>query len=85
MTAYLSKDDGHTWLGGLLLDKRNGVSYPDGQQGLDGTIHIIYDYSRTGAREILMAKFAEDNLVAGDTISATFSLRIIVSNIKKIE
>ncbi len=79
LTAYLSKDDGYTWSGGLLLDERNGVSYPDGQQSSDGTIHIIYDYSRTTAREILMAKFTEADVVSGDTASASVSLRIIVS------
>ncbi len=31
LTAYVSKDDGKTWTGGLLLDERLGVSYPDGQ------------------------------------------------------
>jgi hypothetical protein len=30
LTAYLSDDDGRSWHGGLLLDERNGVSYPDG-------------------------------------------------------
>ncbi|MCK4991924.1 MAG: exo-alpha-sialidase, partial [Bacteroidales bacterium] len=56
LTAYSSEDDGSTWSNGLLLDERSGVSYPDGQQSLDGTIYITYDYSRTTAREILMAK-----------------------------
>ena len=31
LTAYVSKDDGKTWSGGLMLDERQGVSYPDGQ------------------------------------------------------
>lgn len=79
LTAYLSKDDGKTWLGGLLLDERSGVSYPDGQQSQDGTIHIIYDYSRTGAREILMATFTEEDVITGNTASATVSLRTVVS------
>lgn len=79
LTAFLSKDDGDTWSNGLILDERNSVSYPDGQQSSDGTIHVIYDHSRTGAREILMAKFTEDDLVAGDTASASVSLRIVVS------
>lgn len=84
LTAYLSKDDGHTWLGGLLLDKRNGVSYPDGQQSSDGTIHIIYDYSRTAAREIVMATFTEDDVITGNRESATVSLRMIVSKYSDI-
>lgn len=79
LTAYLSMDDGYTWSGGLLLDERNGVSYPDGQQSQDGTIHIIYDYSRTAAREILMATFSEADIDAGDPASPTVSLRMIIS------
>ena len=79
LTAYISEDDGYTWTGRLLLDERNGVSYPDGQQSLDGTIHIIYDYSRTDAREILMAKFSENDVIVGDSSSASVSLRMIVS------
>jgi predicted neuraminidase len=81
LTAYLSSDDGNTWSGGLLLDEREGVSYPDGQQGPDGMIHIIYDHSRTGAREILMARFAEEDVVSGKLGSAGASLRMEVSKV----
>src|SRR5699024_1093549 len=56
LTAFVSEDDGRTWSGGLLLDERSGVSYPDCVQAEDGTISVIYDYSRTGEREILMAR-----------------------------
>ncbi len=83
LTAYLSEDDGFTWSGGLLLDERSGVSYPDGQQGPDGTIHIIYDYSRTGAGEILMATFTEEDVVAGNPASSAVSLRMVVSKYKE--
>src|SRR5678816_4100427 len=38
LTAYLSPDDGKTWRGGLLLDDRQWVSYPDGDQAPDGRI-----------------------------------------------
>ncbi len=79
LTAYVSKDDGKTWEGGLLLDKRKGVSYPDGQQGSDGIIRIIYDFSRTNEREILLAKFTEEDVVNADPHSKTVSLRNIVS------
>ncbi|NOR74638.1 MAG: hypothetical protein GQ525_05720 [Draconibacterium sp.] len=79
LTAYLSKDDGYNWLGGLLLDERNGVSYPDGQQIADGTIYISYDYSRREDREILMTTFTEDDVIEGDTESPTVSLRMIIS------
>ncbi len=79
LTAYISEDDGQSWSGGLLLDQRRSVSYPDGQQTPDGTIHIIYDYSRTTAREILMATFKEEDIIAGDTASESVTLRMIIS------
>ena len=47
LMAFISKDDGKTWSKGLMLDDRNGISYPDGQQTADGTIHLIWDYSRS--------------------------------------
>jgi hypothetical protein len=79
LTAYLSENDGVDWLGGLLLDERSGVSYPDGQQTPDGKIHIIYDYSRTGERKILMASFAEADIVNGASDSDSVKLRKLVS------
>lgn len=85
LSAFLSEDDGKTWSGGLLLDERNGVSYPDGQQDEKGLIHIIYDYSRTKDRKILIAKFTEKDILAGNPKSATVSLRMIVSKYPAVE
>ena len=79
LTAYLSKDDGKTWGGGLMLDERLGVSYPDGQQTPDGLIRIIYDYNRTADRNILMASFREDDVSAGKPVSSDVRLRQLVS------
>jgi hypothetical protein len=79
LTAYLSVDDGITWTGGLLLDERKGVSYPDGQQAADGTIHIIYDYNRTSDQLILMASFTEKEVITGNPDSENVSLRKVVS------
>lgn len=79
LTAFVSTDDGKTWGGGLLLDERNGVSYPDGQQTADGVIHIIYDYSRTGDRHILMASFREEDAAAGKDATGAVRLRQLVS------
>jgi predicted neuraminidase len=79
LRAFLSQDDGQTWYGGLLLDGRIGVSYPDGVQAPDGTIYIIYDYSRTGAREILLSKFNEQDVTEGQCISATAELHLLVN------
>lgn len=79
LTAFVSQDDGRSWSGGLLLDERNGVSYPDGQQSPDGTIRIVYDYSRTGDRTILMASFREEDVAAGKAVSDAVKLRQLVS------
>jgi hypothetical protein len=79
LMAFISKDDGHTWGGGLLLDERAGVSYPDGQERPDGLIRIIYDYSRTGDRTILMATFREEDAAAGTAVSGAVKLRQLVS------
>jgi hypothetical protein len=66
MMAFLSKDDGKTWSKGLLIDARDHVSYPDGQQTEDGRIHLIYDYDRTGAQMILYTTFTEEDILSPD-------------------
>ena len=79
LTAYVSKDDGKTWGGGLMLDERLGVSYPDGQQTPDGLIRIIYDYNRVADRNILMTAFREEDVAAGRDVSGAVKLRQLVS------
>ncbi|MEW4570418.1 sialidase family protein [Tautonia sp. JC769] len=78
LMAFLSEDDGSTWTGGLLLDERDGVSYPDGVEGDDGTVFVIYDYSRREEREILMARFKEEDVRGQDSESPSLGLRILV-------
>ncbi len=46
MSAWVSEDEGGTWKGGLLLDERSAVSYPDGFEAPDGFIYILYDQKR---------------------------------------
>lgn len=79
LTAFLSQDDGKTWQGGLLLDERSGVSYPDGVQSDDGTIYIIYDFARTRDKKILMATFTEEDVLAGKPVSDKTRLRVLVN------
>jgi len=64
LMAFISKDDGQSWSEGLLLDQREGVSYPDGQQVEDDTIYIIYDYGRTIEQKILMTRFTEEDILS---------------------
>ncbi|HOR98235.1 MAG TPA: exo-alpha-sialidase [Kiritimatiellia bacterium] len=79
LTAFVSRDDGKTWEGGLMLDERNGVSYPDGQQTADGTIYITHDFDRTGKRHILFSTFREEDALAGKPVSGAVRLRQLVS------
>ncbi|MDF1754906.1 MAG: exo-alpha-sialidase [Verrucomicrobiales bacterium] len=64
LSAWLSDDDGKSWQGGLVLDERKGISYPDGFQAPDGTIYISYDRNRSTDGEILMARFTEEDVAA---------------------
>jgi len=79
LTAYLSNDDGKTWQGGLLLDERSGVSYPDGIESEDGTLYLIYDYSRTGEKKILMSTFKEEDVLAGKPVSGKVRQRVLIN------
>ncbi|MGZ0654955.1 sialidase family protein [Coraliomargarita sp. W4R53] len=79
LMAFLSEDDGETWTGGLMIDARPGISYPDGEQGEDGLIRITYDYSRHHAKEILMAVFSEQDVAAGKAVSGQAAFRLIVN------
>ncbi|MDO4575009.1 MAG: sialidase family protein [Planctomycetia bacterium] len=79
MMAFLSKDEGKTWEGGLMLDTRNHVSYPDGDQTPDGTIYIVYDFERQGAKEILCARITEADILAGKLVSPKSQLRILAN------
>jgi hypothetical protein len=76
--AFLSDDDGQTWRRGLMLDEREGVSYPDGFQVPDGTLFIIYDRNRAKDREILLARFTEDDILCGRFASPASRARMLV-------
>lgn len=79
LMAFVSRDDGQTWEGGLMLDERQGNSYPDGVQVDDGRIYIIYDYRRHHDKEILMAIFTEEDALAGEAISGKTRFRQLVN------
>lgn len=79
LTAYVSRDDGVTWEGGLLLDERKNASYPDADQGPDGLIHVVYDHDRLNTQKILLASFTEEDVLAGKIVSPRSFLRRIIS------
>ncbi|MCO5239417.1 MAG: glycoside hydrolase [Chitinophagaceae bacterium] len=76
-SAWLSEDDGETWKGGLVIDDRPNVSYPDGFQSPDGTIYIAYEHNR-GPGEITLARFTEDDVLNGEIVSAQSRLQTIM-------
>ena len=75
LSAWLSDDEGETWEGGLILDERGGVSYPDGFQAPDGSIYVSYDWNRSEKGHILFAKFTESDIRAGKLVSDDSRLR----------
>ena len=79
MMAFVSDDDGATWTGGLVLDERKRVSYPDVVQGADGFIHVVHDRERTRAREILHHVFTEADVRAGKLVTPGSRLKDIVN------
>jgi predicted neuraminidase len=79
LRAFLSDDDGKTWSGGLLIDERKSVSYPDGVQAPDGTIYLIYDIGRSSEKQILLATFTEDDVAKGEWTSAKSRQRVVVN------
>ncbi len=81
LTAFISDDDGMTWQGGLMLDEREDVTYPDGVQTDDGKILIIYDHQRTPLGEVLMATFTEDDVRAGKPVTDTVHLRVQIDRL----
>lgn len=80
LAAMLSEDDGKTFPYCLLLDERRDVSYPDaGLHG--GAIHIVYDRERYGAKEILMARVTEDDIIAGSLTDKNSYLKRVINKI----
>jgi len=79
LTAWLSDDEGHSWQGGLMLDERSGISYPDGFQAPDGLIYISYDRNRSVDGEILMARFTEADILAGKLSGPRSKIKMLIS------
>lgn len=93
LTALLSDDDGKTWSTGLLLDGRSAVSYPDVKEADDGYLYIVYDRERGAfkhdlqsinscAREILLARITEDDILAGTLVTTGSYLQKIISKLE---
>ena len=83
LCAKLSEDDGESWPYTLLLDvaqdKAHHVTYPDAVETEDGYIQMLYDCGRTTFKEIRMAQFTEDDIIAGELLDHGSYLRRIIS------
>lgn len=91
LTAMLSEDDGKTFPYKLLLDERDNVSYPDAVER-NGYIYIAYDRERgcfknsleevyDSAREILVAKITEQDILNGQVENEGSYLKRVVSKL----
>jgi sialidase-1 len=78
LSAWLSDDDGSTWQGGLILDDRPHLSYPDGFQASDGRIHVSYDCERKALGHIMLARFTEDDVLAKRVVRPGSELQRII-------
>jgi hypothetical protein len=85
LTAFVSDDDGTTWIGGLTLDERDHLTYPDGIQAVDGTIYVVYDRNRTPDGIIQMAVFREDDVRAGQPVSDVVRLKQEIDRLPAME
>ncbi|MBR6790188.1 MAG: exo-alpha-sialidase [Oscillospiraceae bacterium] len=95
LTALLSEDDGKTYPYTLLLDERFQVSYPDGMECDDGFIYIVYDRERGAfrnnleeiygdAREILTARFTEEDIIAGALVTEGSWLKKVICKLGRL-
>jgi hypothetical protein len=88
LMAFLSDDDGRSWKGGLMLDDRLLVSYPDGTEGDHGQLYVTYDYERQGnmpgGKSIHLARFTETDVLAGRIVTKGSQSQLLVNQAKGI-
>lgn len=81
LMAFVSDDEGTSWTGGLMLDDRDDITYPDAVQSTDGTIYLIYDRQRSPLGEVLLSTFQEAEIRAGKPIHPQSLRRQVVDRI----
>ena len=79
LKAMLSRDDGKTWEGFLMIDERADVSYPDVTEDDKGQIYIAYDWKRYHEKELYLAVVTEEDILAGKIVKDTSRLRVVVN------
>lgn len=82
LTAFVSPN-GSTWTGGLVLDQRTVISYPDTAELPDCTIVVSYDHQRTALGEILIARFTESDIRKTNALSPVATRRRVIKRAGK--
>ena len=76
LSVFISDDDGVSWKGGLLLDTRTSISYPD-IAFYNNNIYIQYDYNRTTNANIFIAKVNVQEILNKQLNDSSTFLRIV--------
>ena len=95
LTALLSEDDGKTFKYSMVFDERDNISYPDAVEAADGYIYVVYDRERgyykknlkevySDARELLIAKFTEEDIIKGEIADKGSCLKIVASKLAEV-
>lgn len=78
MAVMLSHDEGRTYDEVLMLDPRRSVAYPDAFVDEGGKVYAVYDRERYGDKEIQLAVFRIEDIIAGECRSDGARTRGIV-------
>lgn len=95
LAAFLSEDDGKTFPYMLMLDERENVSYPDAMEADDGYVYVTYDRERgaflptldhayASAREVLVARITEQDILKGELTDKGSYLKRVASKLGKL-
>ena len=78
MSALLSHDEGRSWSEVLLLDERFPVAYPDAFVDETGKVYAVYDRARYGDKEIQLAVFRKEDILAGHCVTEGARIKGVV-------
>ena len=78
MTAFLSEDDGRSWCASMVIDPGDS-SYPDAVEDEAGNIYLVHDRGRYSFREIVISRFTENDILAGQLVEHTSFCNQIIS------
>lgn len=79
--ALLSDDECKSFNKVLLLDARDKIAYPDGAEGPDGNLYIIYDHDRYGDKDIFLARVTEQDILEEKLVSPSSALQLLVDKV----